>query len=96
MMRIAHFSDLHVLDWEGVGPARFLNKRMTGWVNIRLKRGHIHRSQYVRAISERLATVAAHRLPFYVMPKYSGTLRTLMNSGIAADRVLRPFDQSLS
>lgn len=53
-MRIAHFSDLHVLDWDGVGPGRFLNKRLTGWVNIRLKRGHIHRSQYVRAIAREI------------------------------------------
>lgn len=53
-MRIAHFSDLHVLDWNGVGPGRFLNKRLTGWVNIRFKRGHIHRSQYVRAIAREI------------------------------------------
>jgi N-methylhydantoinase A len=31
-------------------------------------------SQYVRAISERLATVAAHRLPFYVMKSNGGVL----------------------
>ena len=53
-MRIAHFSDLHVLDWDGVGAGRFFNKRLTGWVNIRLKRGHIHRSQYVRAIAREI------------------------------------------
>ncbi len=50
-MRIAHFSDLHVLDWQGIGPGRFFNKRLTGWVNIRLKRGHVHRASYVRAIA---------------------------------------------
>lgn len=50
-MRIAHFSDLHVLDWEGIGPARFFNKRFTGWVSIRLKRGRVHRASYVRAVA---------------------------------------------
>ncbi len=30
---------------------RFLNKRLTGYANIRLKRGHVHRSSYVRAIA---------------------------------------------
>jgi 3',5'-cyclic AMP phosphodiesterase CpdA len=50
-MRIAHFSDLHVLDLEGVKPHRFLNKRLTGYANLRLKRGHIHHPSYVRAIS---------------------------------------------
>jgi hypothetical protein len=35
-MRIAHFSDLHLLSLEGVPARRFLNKRFTGWVNLRL------------------------------------------------------------
>jgi 3',5'-cyclic AMP phosphodiesterase CpdA len=50
-MRIAHFSDLHVLALDGVETMRFLNKRFTGWVNLRLKRGHKHRPSYVRAIA---------------------------------------------
>src|ERR1700733_14209012 len=51
-MRIAHFSDLHLLSLAGVGPHRFLNKRLTGYANLRLKRGSIHRSAYVRAIAK--------------------------------------------
>ncbi|HEY8090170.1 MAG TPA: metallophosphoesterase [Polyangiaceae bacterium] len=54
-MRIAHFSDLHVLSLDGVPPWRFLNKRFTGWVNLRLKRGSIHRTAYVRAIAQAIA-----------------------------------------
>ena len=50
-MKIAHFSDLHLLSLEGVPAHRFLNKRLTGWINLRLKRGSIHRSAYVRAIA---------------------------------------------
>src|SRR5262249_35608314 len=33
---------------------RFLNKRLTGWGNIRLKRGAVHRSAYVHAIAEEI------------------------------------------
>ena len=53
-MRIAHFSDLHVLDLGGVSPYRFLNKRLTGYANIRFKRGHVHRSAHVGAIAREI------------------------------------------
>ncbi len=33
-MRIAHLSDVHVLDLSGVSKARFLNKRITGLANL--------------------------------------------------------------
>jgi 3',5'-cyclic AMP phosphodiesterase CpdA len=54
-MRIAHFSDLHLLSLEGVTMRRFLNKRLTGWVNLRLKRGHVHKVSHVRAIAREIA-----------------------------------------
>lgn len=54
-MKIAHLSDLHLYSVEGVPPWRFLNKRFTGWVNLRLKRGDRHRSAYVRAIAREIA-----------------------------------------
>jgi 3',5'-cyclic AMP phosphodiesterase CpdA len=54
-MRIAHFSDPHLLALEGVPARRFLNKRLTGLANIRLKRGSIHRAAYVRAIAREIA-----------------------------------------
>ncbi len=54
-MRIAHFSDLHVLALAGAGPARFLNKRLSGYMNLRLKRGHVHRSSYVKSIAKEIA-----------------------------------------
>src|SRR5580658_9839102 len=50
-MRLAHFSDLHLLSLEGVPVRRFLNKRATGLANLKFKRGSIHRSAYVRAIA---------------------------------------------
>lgn len=53
-MRVAHFSDLHVLALEGVAPTRLLNKRLTGWVNLRLKREHKHRPLYARAVAREI------------------------------------------
>ncbi len=49
-MRIAHISDLHVLAMDGVSTSRFLNKRLTGYMNLKLKRQHVHRSQTVVAL----------------------------------------------
>jgi len=56
-MKIAHLSDLHILSLEGVSPLRFLNKRLTGYANLRLKRKHIHRPSYVRAIAREIQRV---------------------------------------
>jgi 3',5'-cyclic AMP phosphodiesterase CpdA len=53
-MRVAHFSDLHVLALDGVSRTRFLNKRFTGWVNLRFKRQLKHRPAYVRAIAREI------------------------------------------
>jgi 3',5'-cyclic AMP phosphodiesterase CpdA len=54
-MRVAHFSDLHVLALDGVSRTRFLNKRFTGLVNLRLKREHKHRPGHVRAVAREIA-----------------------------------------
>ncbi len=54
-MKIAHFSDLHLLDLAGIPMRRFLNKRLTGWANLRFKRGSIHRGAYVTAIAREIA-----------------------------------------
>ena len=56
-MRIAHFSDLHVLSLAGVGWHRFLGKRFTGWANLKLKRSHAHRSSYVRSVAAEIRRV---------------------------------------
>ena len=42
VMRLAHLSDPHILDLDGVASHRWLNKRATGWVNLRLHRGSVH------------------------------------------------------
>jgi 3',5'-cyclic AMP phosphodiesterase CpdA len=42
-VRIAHISDLHLLDLTGAVPFRLFNKRLSGYVNLRAKRKAIHR-----------------------------------------------------
>lgn len=52
-MRIAHFSDLHVLDLAGVDATRlWTNKRATGMLNLKLHRGFKHKPFAVEAIVE--------------------------------------------
>jgi 3',5'-cyclic AMP phosphodiesterase CpdA len=58
-MKIAHFSDLHLLSLEGVKLHRFFNKRATGYANLRLKRGSIHRASYVKAIAREVRRINA-------------------------------------
>jgi 3',5'-cyclic AMP phosphodiesterase CpdA len=54
MIRVAHLTDLHLLALDGVPVWRFLNKRLTGWANLRLHRKTIHRPHLVEAIIEAL------------------------------------------
>lgn len=42
-VRIAHLSDLHLLDLEGAVPFRLLNKRLTGYLNLRFHRKSVHK-----------------------------------------------------
>jgi len=54
-MRIAHFSDLHVLSLDGVGWSRYLNKRITGVANLALRRAPLDElSGGWRAAAERV------------------------------------------
>ncbi|MBI5531445.1 MAG: metallophosphoesterase [Deltaproteobacteria bacterium] len=57
-MRIAHFSDLHVLALEGVPRWRLLtNKRVTGYANLLLRRKRSHPIEVVQALARDLATM---------------------------------------
>ncbi|UQA56072.1 metallophosphoesterase family protein [Polyangium aurulentum] len=53
-MRIAHLSDLHLLSFEGVMPKRFLNKRLTGYLNIRYRRKAVHKPFAVEAAAREI------------------------------------------
>lgn len=55
-MRIAHFSDPHILALEGVPLWRLVtNKRVTGYANILLRRAHQHRTEVAKALARDLA-----------------------------------------
>jgi 3',5'-cyclic AMP phosphodiesterase CpdA len=57
MLRIAHISDTHVLSTAGAEWSKMLfNKRLTGYANLVLHRGRVHRREYLLAV---LASVAA-------------------------------------
>lgn len=53
-MKIAHFSDVHALALDGVKPWHFLNKRVAGWLNLKLHRGEKHPVRLFRAIVDDL------------------------------------------
>lgn len=54
-LRIAHISDLHVLDLQGTRWHRFLNKRMTGVVNLAGVRRNAHPVAIAEKLADRLA-----------------------------------------
>ncbi|MFI5302583.1 MAG: metallophosphoesterase family protein [Polyangiales bacterium] len=56
-MRIAHFSDLHILSIDDVPAWRFLNKRLTGWAMLRFHRKSVHRPEAVNAVAEEVRRV---------------------------------------
>ena len=53
-MKIAHFSDVHALSLDGVRPWQFLNKRVAGYLNLRLNRRDKHPVRLFRAIVDDL------------------------------------------
>ena len=61
-LRFLHCSDIHLLSLRGVGPHRFINKRLTGGVNLMLKRGKHHDGALFERISQRGRELAVDRL----------------------------------
>ncbi len=61
MFRIAHVSDAHVLSPAGVQWSEMLfNKRITGYANTILRRGRVHRREYLEAVLDAAAASADH------------------------------------
>lgn len=51
MFRLAHISDLHVLPPGGVRwREMLLNKRITGWMNTRMRRGRVYRRRHLELV----------------------------------------------
>ncbi len=61
-MRFLHCSDIHLLNLRGVGPHRFLNKRLTGGVNLMLKRGRHHSELLFDRMVEHARTLELDRV----------------------------------
>ena len=53
-MKLAHLSDVHALSLDGVRPWQFLNKRVAGYLNLRLNRREKHPVALFRAIVDDL------------------------------------------
>lgn len=67
-MVFAHISDVHVLDLAGVSAARYLNKRLSGLLNLALKRRNAHPIALLEAVVDDLIarpgrSRLAHRRP---------------------------------
>ena len=61
MLRIAHVTDTHVLSTAGVEWSKMLfNKRLTGYANLVLHRGRVHRREYLLAVLRGVAASADH------------------------------------
>ncbi len=56
-MRLAHLSDIHIHNLENVRPWRFLNKRVTGGLNLLLGRSGKHDNRVVQAALEHVQTL---------------------------------------
>lgn len=74
-MKLAHLSDLHVLNLENAVPMRLLNKRLTGYANLRLRRNHKHKPEPVRRA---LASLRGHGVDHLVI---TGDLSNLALEG---------------
>ncbi len=57
-VKIAHISDLHVLDLTGTRASEYMNKRLLGYANLRFKRERAHHVPYLRAVLHEIARVS--------------------------------------
>lgn len=60
--RFLHCSDIHLLSLRGVSAHRFINKRLTGGVNLMLKRGKHHDGALFERIGARARELRVDRL----------------------------------
>jgi 3',5'-cyclic AMP phosphodiesterase CpdA len=61
-LRILHTSDIHLLDLSGVSPWRYLNKRITGRVNLALKRRRSHDPRLFLRMMELVPSLGVDRV----------------------------------
>lgn len=61
-LRFAHISDIHLLDLQGVRPWRYFNKRITGRINLALRRGKKHDGGLFDRATAKMVELGAERL----------------------------------
>ena len=62
-LRIAHFSDTHVLSLKGVQLRELLNKRLTGAVNLALNRAKHYRVEVFEELLDAVVAVEPDHQP---------------------------------
>jgi len=92
-MRLAHLSDVHVLDLQGVPWTRFINKRLTGLVNILGNRRHAHPTHLLEAA---VAELAGDRSIDHVVVTGDLTNLSLEAEFVRARAVLEPLAGRIS
>lgn len=61
-LRIAHCSDIHLLQLKGTAPWSYLNKRLTGAANLMLKRGRKHDGSVFETLVQQVRALEVDRL----------------------------------
>lgn len=61
-LRFLHTSDIHLLDLTGVSPWRYLNKRLTGRVNLAIKRSRSHDGRLFQAMLDMVPQLEVDRV----------------------------------
>lgn len=61
-MRFLHTSDIHLLDLRGTTPWSFLNKRITGGINLALRRGRHHDARLFSSMMKLAAELEVDRV----------------------------------
>jgi len=92
-MRLAHLSDVHVLDLTGVPWTRFVNKRATGLVNLVGHRKDAHPTRLLEAAVAELA--ADGRIDHVVVTGDLSNL-SLESEFVRARQILEPLGHKLS
>lgn len=87
-MRLAHLSDVHVLDLKDVSWTRFLNKRLTGMVNLRSGRKDAHPQRLLEAA---VAELVADRSVDHVVVTGDLTNLSLESEFARAREILMPL-----
>jgi 3',5'-cyclic AMP phosphodiesterase CpdA len=60
--RFLHTSDIHFLDLSGVAARRYVGKRLTGWLNLRLRRGRKHDPMLFDRMAQRVPDLHVDRV----------------------------------